>query len=148
MAAILSCPKLHQIVLPSGFSQLLPCLILHCNSPSYLILCRRRVSSISSLTRPNTLMMLKFILEHRPSHPLCPALTHPHLRSFLLSSNLPAASAGDFSFAAVQANTLMEDVGVVESGPWGTNAAVFDGHAGTQASHFLGDNFFSILRSE
>ena len=82
------------------------------------------------------------------AHLLCNSLTHLPLPSPLRSLNHPATPAGDFSFAAVQANTLMEDVGVVESGPWGTNAAVFDGHAGTQASHFLGDNFFSILRSE
>ncbi|GJP41784.1 hypothetical protein CLOM_g1430 [Closterium sp. NIES-68] len=53
--------------------------------------------------------------------------------------------SGDFSMAVCQANTILEDFSIVQSGKFGTFVGVFDGHGGAQAASFLNDNMYSIL---
>lgn len=61
---------------------------------------------------------------------------------------------GEFSMAAIQANSLMEDQSQLESGPLsstnsgpqGTFVGVYDGHGGTEASKFINHNVFSNFK--
>ncbi|KAJ6830286.1 putative protein phosphatase 2C 46 [Iris pallida] len=63
-------------------------------------------------------------------------------------------SAGDFSFAVVQANGLLEDGSQVESGPlsfdptaaWGTFVGVYDGHGGPEAARYVTNHLFRNLK--
>ncbi|CAI5478804.1 unnamed protein product [Closterium sp. Yama58-4] len=61
--------------------------------------------------------------------------------------NCPGARhiSGDFSMAVCQANAILEDFSIVQSGKFGTYVGVFDGHGGAQAANFLSDNMYSIL---
>ncbi|CAI7929007.1 unnamed protein product, partial [Closterium sp. NIES-54] len=61
--------------------------------------------------------------------------------------NCPGARhiSGDFSMAVCQANAILEDFSIVQSGKFGTYVGVFDGHGGAQAASFLNDNMYSIL---
>lgn len=62
---------------------------------------------------------------------------------------------GEFSMAVIQANSSIEDYSQLESGPLssdnlgpqGTFIGVYDGHGGTAASQFVGDNLFSNFKS-
>lgn len=62
---------------------------------------------------------------------------------------------GEFSMAVIQANTLLEDQGQVESGPMsslesgpqGTFVGVYDGHGGPEASRFVNDRLFDYVKS-
>ncbi|XP_020575274.1 LOW QUALITY PROTEIN: probable protein phosphatase 2C 25 [Phalaenopsis equestris] len=51
-------------------------------------------------------------------------------------------SAGEFSFAVVQANERIEDHSQVETGPMGTFVGVYDGHGGPEAARFIADHLF------
>ncbi|KAJ3669301.1 hypothetical protein LUZ60_011251 [Juncus effusus] len=51
-------------------------------------------------------------------------------------------SAGDVSAAVVQANQVLEDQCLVESGAFGTFVGVFDGHGGPDAARFVCDHIF------
>ncbi|KAM7524595.1 hypothetical protein LguiA_014497 [Lonicera macranthoides] len=59
--------------------------------------------------------------------------------------DLDKHSAGEFSFAVVQANEVIEDHGQVESGHGGTFVGVYDGHGGPEASRFICDHLFLHL---
>lgn len=54
--------------------------------------------------------------------------------------------AGEFSFAVVQANTMMEDFGSVNSTSSGTFVGLYDGHGGEHASHFLSQSMAPIVQ--
>ncbi|KAF3784642.1 putative protein phosphatase 2C 43 [Nymphaea thermarum] len=54
-------------------------------------------------------------------------------------------SAGEFSFAVVQANECIEDHSQVETGSAGTFVGVYDGHGGPDASLFISDHLFAHL---
>ncbi|KAK9057686.1 hypothetical protein SSX86_022522 [Deinandra increscens subsp. villosa] len=52
---------------------------------------------------------------------------------------------GEFSFAVVQANEVLEDYSQVEVGQNATFVGVYDGHGGPEASRYICDHFFSHL---
>ncbi|XP_015899548.2 probable protein phosphatase 2C 38 isoform X1 [Ziziphus jujuba] len=61
---------------------------------------------------------------------------------------------GVFSMAVVQANSMLEDQSQLESGPLslsnsnprGTFVGVYDGHGGTEASHYVNEHLFCNLK--
>lgn len=55
---------------------------------------------------------------------------------------------GEFSFAVVQANEVIEDQSQVETGRDATFVGVYDGHGGPDASRFISDHLFVNLMSE
>lgn len=65
--------------------------------------------------------------------------------ALMWSRDLDNHSCGEFSFAVVQANEVMEDQSQVETGPNATFVGVYDGHGGPEASKFICDKLFSHL---
>ncbi|WCJ34013.1 Protein phosphatase 2C family protein [Euphorbia peplus] len=61
------------------------------------------------------------------------------------SRDLEKHSYGEFSFAVVQANEVIEDHSQVETGREGTFVGVYDGHGGPEASRFISDHLFKHL---
>nr|CAB3467238.1 unnamed protein product [Digitaria exilis] len=56
---------------------------------------------------------------------------------------------GDLSISVMQANFVLEDQCLVESGlPLGTVVGVFDGHGGPEVARFIRDNLLSNLRGD
>lgn len=62
--------------------------------------------------------------------------------------SLDKHSYGEFSFAVVQANEVLEDQSQVETGRDATFVGVYDGHGGPDASRFISDHLFLHLMSE
>lgn len=62
--------------------------------------------------------------------------------------DLEKHSGGEFSFAVVQANEVLEDHSQVETGSDGVFVGVYDGHGGPEASRFINDHLFRHLMSE
>ncbi|CAL1370994.1 unnamed protein product [Linum trigynum] len=65
--------------------------------------------------------------------------------SLLWSRDLEKHSCGDFSFAVVQANAVIEDHSQVETGRDAVFVGVYDGHGGPEASRFISDHLFKNL---
>lgn len=65
--------------------------------------------------------------------------------SLLWCRDLEKHSYGDFSFAVVQANAIIEDHSQVETGKDATFVGVYDGHGGPEASRFISDHLFQNL---
>ncbi|KAE8125344.1 hypothetical protein FH972_020164 [Carpinus fangiana] len=65
--------------------------------------------------------------------------------SLLWSRDLEKHSLGEFSFAVVQANEVIEDQSQVETGQSATFVGVYDGHGGPEASRYICDNLFLHL---
>ncbi|KAJ9181175.1 hypothetical protein P3X46_009331 [Hevea brasiliensis] len=65
--------------------------------------------------------------------------------SLLWSKDLEKHSYGEFSFAVVQANEIIEDHSQVETGRDATFVGVYDGHGGPDASRFICDHLFKNL---
>ncbi|XP_011004839.1 PREDICTED: probable protein phosphatase 2C 68 [Populus euphratica] len=65
--------------------------------------------------------------------------------SLLWSRDLEKHSFGEFSFAVVQANEVIEDHSQVETGRDATFIGVYDGHGGPDASRFISDHLFLNL---
>ncbi|XP_057424791.1 probable protein phosphatase 2C 25 [Lotus japonicus] len=59
--------------------------------------------------------------------------------------DLEKHSGGEFSFAVVQANEVLEDHSQVETGSDGVFVGVYDGHGGPEASRFINDHLFRHL---
>lgn len=59
--------------------------------------------------------------------------------------DLEKHSFGEFSFAVVQANEVIEDHSQVETGRDATFVGVYDGHGGPEASRFISDHLFLHL---
>jgi pyruvate dehydrogenase phosphatase len=68
--------------------------------------------------------------------------------SLLWFQDLQKHSLGDYSFAVVQANELIEDHSQVETAPNATFVGVYDGHGGPDASRYISDHLFLHLLSE
>lgn len=58
----------------------------------------------------------------------------------LWSRDLTRHAAGDFSFAVVQANDVLEDQSQVETAAAATFVGVYDGHGGAEASRFISNH--------
>jgi hypothetical protein len=58
----------------------------------------------------------------------------------LWSTDLGRHAAGEFSFAVVQANDVLEDYSQVETGAAATFVGVYDGHGGAEASRFISNH--------
>ncbi|KAI3926940.1 hypothetical protein MKX01_032855 [Papaver californicum] len=65
--------------------------------------------------------------------------------SLLWCRDLDRHSLGEFSFAVVQANEIIEDHSQVEIGKNSTFIGVYDGHGGPEASRFVRDHLFLHL---
>ncbi|GAA0183098.1 protein phosphatase [Lithospermum erythrorhizon] len=65
--------------------------------------------------------------------------------ALMWSRDLDKHSYGEFSFAVVQANEVMEDQSQVETGQNATFVGVYDGHGGPEASKFICDHLFTHL---
>ncbi|KAF2307775.1 hypothetical protein GH714_031620 [Hevea brasiliensis] len=65
--------------------------------------------------------------------------------SLLWSKDLEKHSYGEFSFAVVQANEIIEDHSQVETGRDATFVGVYDGHGGPDASRFICEHLFENL---
>ncbi|MED6137858.1 hypothetical protein PIB30_068930 [Stylosanthes scabra] len=65
--------------------------------------------------------------------------------SMLWCRDLEKHSCGEFSFAVVQANEVIEDHSQVETGPDAVFVGVYDGHGGPEASKFINDHLFRHL---
>ncbi|XP_022742739.1 probable protein phosphatase 2C 68 [Durio zibethinus] len=65
--------------------------------------------------------------------------------SLLWCKDLEKHAYGDFSFAVVQANEIIEDHSQVETGKDATFVGVYDGHGGPDASRFISDHLFQNL---
>ncbi|KAI5671597.1 hypothetical protein M9H77_11961 [Catharanthus roseus] len=63
----------------------------------------------------------------------------------LWSRDLEKHSCGEFSYAVVQANEVIEDHSQVETGHFATFVGIYDGHGGPEASRFISDNLFLHL---
>ncbi|KAK7278821.1 hypothetical protein RJT34_23859 [Clitoria ternatea] len=63
----------------------------------------------------------------------------------LWSKDLEKHSCGEFSFAVVQANEVIEDHSQVETGSDAVFVGVYDGHGGPEASRFINDHLFLNL---
>ncbi|XP_076928814.1 putative protein phosphatase 2C 68 [Bidens hawaiensis] len=61
------------------------------------------------------------------------------------SKDLEKHAFGEFSFAVVQANEVIEDHSQVETGQNATFVGVYDGHGGPEASRYICDHLFSHL---
>ncbi|KAL3841196.1 hypothetical protein ACJIZ3_025787 [Penstemon smallii] len=61
------------------------------------------------------------------------------------SRDLEKHSHGEFSFAVVQANAVLEDQSQVETGRKATFVGVYDGHGGPEASKYICDHLFLHL---
>ncbi|XP_045808004.1 probable protein phosphatase 2C 25 [Trifolium pratense] len=59
--------------------------------------------------------------------------------------DLEKHSCGEFSFAVVQANEVIEDHSQVETGSDSVFVGVYDGHGGPDASRFVNDHLFNHL---
>ena len=68
--------------------------------------------------------------------------------SLLWRRDLLKHSCGEFSFAVVQANEVIEDHSQVEIGSDAIFVGVYDGHGGPEASRFVRDHLFQHLMSE
>lgn len=68
--------------------------------------------------------------------------------ALLWSKDLEKHSHGEYSFAVVQANTVIEDRSQVETGKSATFIGVYDGHGGPEASKYISDHLFNHLKSE
>ncbi|CAN1278154.1 Probable protein phosphatase 2C 43 [Linum perenne] len=62
--------------------------------------------------------------------------------ALLWSRDLEKHSCGEFSFAVVQANEVIEDHSQVETGRDSVFVGVYDGHGGADASKFISDHLF------
>ncbi|KAG6413613.1 hypothetical protein SASPL_126327 [Salvia splendens] len=60
----------------------------------------------------------------------------------LWSRDLEKHSHGEFSFAMVQANQVLEDQSQVETGRSATFVGVYDGHGGCEAAKYISDHLF------
>jgi len=58
----------------------------------------------------------------------------------LWSRDLARHAAGEFSFAVVQANDVLEDHSQVETATAATFVGVYDGHGGAEASRFISNH--------
>ncbi|KAI3471410.1 hypothetical protein Pfo_030774 [Paulownia fortunei] len=65
--------------------------------------------------------------------------------ALLWSKDLEKHSHGEFSFAVVQANAVLEDQSQVETGRHATFVGVYDGHGGPEASRYISDHLFDHL---
>ncbi|KAI4300687.1 hypothetical protein L6164_034035 [Bauhinia variegata] len=65
--------------------------------------------------------------------------------ALLWYKDLEKHSCGEFSFAVVQANEVIEDHSQVETGSGAMFVGVYDGHGGPEASRFIGDHLFHHL---
>ncbi|CAD5164146.1 probable protein phosphatase 2C 25 [Musa acuminata AAA Group] len=65
--------------------------------------------------------------------------------ALLWSRDIGQHAAGDFSFAVVQANEVLEDHSQVETGRDATFVGVYDGHGGADASRFISNHLFLHL---
>ncbi|KAF5941333.1 hypothetical protein HYC85_022500 [Camellia sinensis] len=65
--------------------------------------------------------------------------------ALLWCRDLEKHSYGEFSFAVVQANEVIEDHSQVETGRDATFVGVYDGHGGPEASRFIRDHLFLHL---
>lgn len=63
----------------------------------------------------------------------------------LWSRDLARHAAGEFSFAVVQANEVLEDHSQVETGAAATFVGVYDGHGGAEASRFISNHLSAHL---
>lgn len=68
--------------------------------------------------------------------------------ALIWSKDLEKHSHGEFSFAVVQANAVLEDQSQVETGRHATFVGVYDGHGGPEASRYISDHLFNHLISE
>lgn len=68
--------------------------------------------------------------------------------ALLWYKDLEKHSCGEFSFAVVQANEVIEDHSQVETGTDAVFIGVYDGHGGPDASRFISDHLFHHLMSE
>ncbi|KAG8374285.1 hypothetical protein BUALT_Bualt11G0115600 [Buddleja alternifolia] len=65
--------------------------------------------------------------------------------ALIWSRDLERHFRGEFSFAVVQANAVLEDQSQVQTGPHATFVGVYDGHGGTEASRYVCNNLFQHL---
>lgn len=56
--------------------------------------------------------------------------------------DLEKHSCGEFSYAVVQANEVIEDHSQVETGRFATFVGIYDGHGGPDASRYICDHLF------
>ncbi|CAN1278151.1 Probable protein phosphatase 2C 43 [Linum perenne] len=68
--------------------------------------------------------------------------------ALLWSRDLEKHSCGEFSFAVVQANEVIEDHSQVETGRDSVFVGVYDGHGGADASKFISDHLFKHFTRE
>ncbi|VFQ75318.1 unnamed protein product [Cuscuta campestris] len=61
-------------------------------------------------------------------------------------AELEPHATGDFSMAAIQANSTLEDQGQVYTTPSATYIGVYDGHGGPEASRFISNHLFRHIQ--
>lgn len=68
--------------------------------------------------------------------------------AFMWCRDLEKQFCGEFSFAVVQANEIVEDHSQVETGRNSTFVGVYDGHGGPDAARYINDHLFLNLICE
>ncbi|XP_024401694.1 probable protein phosphatase 2C 46 [Physcomitrium patens] len=63
----------------------------------------------------------------------------------LWGRDLCSHALGEFSYAVVQANGILEDMSQVESGSFGTYVGVYDGHGGPEASRCINEYLYNFV---
>lgn len=64
----------------------------------------------------------------------------------LWGKDLCTHSVGEFSYAVVQANAILEDMSQVETGSFGTFVGVYDGHGGPEAARCVNESLYNFVQ--
>lgn len=66
----------------------------------------------------------------------------------LWGKDLCPHAVGEFSYAVVQANAILEDLSEVETGSFGTFVGIYDGHGGPEAARCINESLYNFVQKD